>query len=108
MAQVGDTLDRYRIESKLDEGGMGVVYKAFDPQLDRLGPLVRQSLTSGEVVPVVDDVASASFVIIDQGVYASGGCPATSGSPTFASRQSPVVASKLGAVGFGLSVEGFR
>ena len=55
---IGTTLDRYQIESKLGEGGMGVVYKARDTHLDRPVAI--------KVLPP-DKVANAEHVMNEHG-----------------------------------------
>src|SRR5579859_7996765 len=46
--QPGDTFDRYVIEERIGSGGMGEVYRAYDPKLHRRVALKVLRLESGK------------------------------------------------------------
>src|SRR2546422_531764 len=48
-SMIGQTLGHYRIEAKLGEGGMGIVYRALDTRLQRLAAI--KVLAEGVVSP---------------------------------------------------------
>jgi tricorn protease-like protein len=81
------------------------LYYAQRTTPDRPGPLLRLSLTSGEVVRLPVDVLWTSFAVVDRGIYYIEHVPGDTRLKYFdlSTRQSTVVASNLGNVVLGLS-----
>ena len=73
--------------------------------VDRPGPLLRLSMTSGEVVRLPVDIVWTSFAVVDRGIYYIERVPGDTRLKYFdlSTRQSRAITGNLGNAIFGLS-----